>query len=73
MKNNDKYPEDAVSKSIAALIAANDISADIIKSLDVPIKEHKNRIVWFLIGIGFIFVLIAFLRRKMNKSGPGNK
>lgn len=72
MKNKHKYPEDAVAKGIAALITANDISADIIKSLSVPVKDHKHGVVWFLIGITFILVLIAILRRKKKKSGSDN-
>ena len=68
IKNKGKYPEDAVYKSIAALITAKDIPADIIKSLSVPAKNHKPGVIWFLVGLTFIFILIAVVRRKKNNS-----
>ncbi|MGA2407851.1 MAG: tetratricopeptide repeat protein [Bacteroidales bacterium] len=66
--NKDKYPEEAVYKSIANLISAKDISADIIKSHFITGKVSNLWILWVLLGAGlFIFFFILWKRKKKNK------
>ena len=73
MKHKDKYPEDAVFNSIAALITTKNLPADMLRSLSVPSKEHKYGVMWFLIGIAFLFVLIAVVKRRKKNSNSGKK
>ena len=66
--NNDdknKYPEEAVIKSIARLIVANDIPADTIKS------HAKSRggilwTIWILVGALLFIIFFIFLKRKRD-------
>ena len=73
MKNKDKYPEDAVSKSIAALITSKNLPADMPGSLSQSSGRNKFGVVWFLIGIAFLFILIAAVRRRKKNSDPDKK
>jgi hypothetical protein len=66
--NKDKYLEEAVYKSIANLISAKDISADIIKSHFITGKVSNLWILWVLLGAGlFIFFFILWKRKKKKK------
>ncbi len=66
--NKEKYPEEAVTKSIANLISAKDISVDTIVPHLPAIKKSPLWILWVLIGSGlFIFFLILWKRKKHNK------
>jgi hypothetical protein len=65
--DKNKYPEQAVIKSIARLIVANDIPADTIKS---HAKSHGgiSWIVWILVvALLFIIFFIYLKRKKDNK------
>ena len=66
--NKEKFPEEAVAKSIANLISAKDVSADMIKSHLPTIKKSPLWIIWVLIGSGlFIFFFILWKRKKNKK------
>jgi hypothetical protein len=67
--NKEKYPQDAVFKSIANLIIAKDISAETIK-LPVKVTWKDNLwILWILLAAGLLTLfLILWKRRKNNKS-----
>jgi len=68
--DNDKvkYPEDAIMNSIANLIIAKNIPADIIKSQLTGDKGGKLWIIWILLGACLFFFFLFFLRRKKNKN-----
>jgi hypothetical protein len=65
--NKEKYPEEAVSKSIANLISAKDITAENIKSHFAPAKKGNLWILWVLIGAGILSLFLVFWRRKRNQ------
>ena len=66
--NKEKYPEEAVFKSISNLICAKDISADIIKSHFAPSRKGNLWILWILLGAGlFIFFFILWKKKKNDK------
>ncbi|HEX7493564.1 MAG TPA: hypothetical protein VF346_05035, partial [Bacteroidales bacterium] len=65
--NKEKFPEEAVSKSIANLISAKDISADVIKSHLPTIKKGASWILWVLIGSGLFILFFILWKRKENK------
>jgi hypothetical protein len=67
LTNKDKYPEEAVIKSIANMIAANDISADNIKAHFKPAHTSYLWILWVLLGAGILFLFLLLWRRKRNK------
>ena len=62
--NKEKYPEEAVIKSIANLIIAKDISADKIKLLATHVRRGNLWILWVLIGAGALSLFLIFRRRK---------
>ena len=62
--NKEKYPEDAVSRSIANLIADKSISADNIKSHILPAGKGKLWILWVLLGVGILGLLLILWRKK---------
>ena len=68
--NKDKYPIEALSKSIAKLIAAKNLSVEGLKSQ--PSGLNKGNLLWILgiiLGagiLGFIFFL-WWRKRKKNK------
>jgi hypothetical protein len=67
LTNKDKYPEEAVYKSIANLVVAKDIPADIIASYLTAGKENKLWILWIVCGAGAIFFFYFLIgRRKKN-------
>jgi tetratricopeptide (TPR) repeat protein len=65
--NKEKYPEEAVIKSIANLIIAKDISADNIKLLAAPVRRGNLWILWVLIGAGVLSLFLIFRRRKRKQ------
>jgi len=66
-KDKDKYPEVAVTRSIANLIAAKDIPVKILTS-QVPIcTESKLWILFILLGTGIFFIFIILWKRKKKK------
>jgi tetratricopeptide (TPR) repeat protein len=65
-KDKVKYPEDEVYKSIADLITAKDIPANIITSQLTTSKGNKLWILWAILGIGFLFFFLIILRRRKN-------
>jgi hypothetical protein len=66
-KNKQKYPEEAVSKSIANLISAKNISADNIKSHFTAGKQGYLWILWVLLGAGILGLFLILWRRKRNQ------
>jgi hypothetical protein len=67
IKNKEKYPQDAVFKSIADLIIAKDISADTIK-LSASGKVQDNLwMLWIVLAAGLITLFLIIWRRKKNK------
>jgi formiminotetrahydrofolate cyclodeaminase len=66
-KNKQKYPEEAVSKSIANLISAKNISADNLKSLFTAAKQGYLWILWVLLGAGILGLFLILWRRKRNQ------
>ncbi len=66
-KNKEKYPEEAVSKSIANLISAKDISADNIKSHFAPAGKGYLWILWILLGAGILGLFLILWRKKRNQ------
>jgi hypothetical protein len=68
-RNKEKYPEDAVSRSIANLIADKSISADNIKSHLLPAGKGKLWIIlWVLLGVGILGLLLLLWRKKKNQN-----
>jgi tetratricopeptide (TPR) repeat protein len=65
-KDKVKYPEEAVYKSIANLIIAKDIPANIIASHITCGKGNKLWILWILLGTGIFFFFFISRRRKKN-------
>jgi hypothetical protein len=65
--NKEKYPEEAVIKSIANLIIAKDISADIIKLHVAPVRRGNLWILWVLIGAGVLSLFLIFWKRKRKQ------
>src|SRR5664280_1432501 len=66
-RNKEKYPEEAVSKSIASLISAKDISTENIKPNITPAGKGKLWILWLLLGAGLLSVFLILWRRKRNQ------
>jgi hypothetical protein len=66
-KNKEKYPEEAVFRSIADLISAKDISADNIKSHIAPARNNNLWILWVLLGAGILGLFLILWRRKKNQ------
>jgi WD40-like Beta Propeller Repeat len=66
-KNKEKYPEEAVSKSIANLISAKDISTDNIKSHFAPAGKGNLWILWILLGVGILGLFLILWRKKRNQ------
>jgi hypothetical protein len=64
--DKEKYPEDAVSRSIANLISAKGITADNIKSHFAPGRKSLMWILWVLLGAG-IFSLFLIMWKRRNK------
>lgn len=62
--NKDKYSEEAVSKSIAELIADKNISADDIKSYVPSATKGNQWILWVLAGTGLLLLLLILLKRR---------
>jgi tetratricopeptide (TPR) repeat protein len=70
-KDKEKYPEEAVFKSIANLILANDIPSDIIASrITTGVRrELISLVLWIALGACLIFFIILFrTRRKKNRN-----
>jgi hypothetical protein len=67
--NKDKYPLEAVSKSLANLIAAKNISGENLKSQPTG-TGHRNLLwlLWVLLGAGVIGFLILLWYRKRKKN-----
>jgi hypothetical protein len=66
-KDRIKYPEEPVFKSIANLIIARNIPADIITAGLTKGNDNELWILWFVIGAGVLFYFIVFRRRKNKK------
>jgi hypothetical protein len=66
-KNKDKYPEEAVSKSIANLISAKNISAEKIKSHFGTPGISYLWILWVLLAVGILGLFLILWRRKRNQ------
>jgi hypothetical protein len=68
LKNKEKYPEADVTKSIANLISAKDISAENIKGHLVPPSKGYLWILWVLLAAGILgFFLILWRKRRNSK------
>ena len=68
LSDKDKFPEEALMKSIANLVVKNDISADSIKSRGTTGKSKNLWIIWILLASGiFIFYFVFWKNRKEDK------
>jgi hypothetical protein len=67
LKNKEKYPEEAVLKTIANLISAKDISEDIIKSHFAVSRNEYLWLLWILIGAGILTLFFILWRRKRKQ------
>ena len=65
--NNEKYPEDAVSRSIASLISAKGITAENMKTHFAPGRKSVMWILWVLLGAGIIGFFLILWRRNRDK------
>ena len=63
-KDKVKYPEEAVSKSIANLITSKDIPTDIITSQLTIVKGSWLWMLWILLGTGIFFFFFIFWKKK---------
>jgi len=68
LANKDKFPEEAVSKSLANLIAAKDIPISAIKLNITSGKESKSWILWILLGSGLLMLFIIIWKRNRNNN-----
>jgi hypothetical protein len=66
-RNKEKYPEEAVSKSIASLISAKDIAVEKIKSNIAPSGRGNLWILFILLGVGLLALFLILWRRKRNQ------
>jgi hypothetical protein len=67
-KDKGKYPEEAVSKIIANMITANDLTSRIVPVHPKIVKSHVLWVIWLIIGAGcFYFLFIIFSKRKKKK------
>ena len=63
-KDKEKYPEEAVFKSIANLIISNNITPDLIASQLTTGKGHRYWILWIVAGAGLVFFFLIFRKKK---------
>ncbi|MEI6048559.1 MAG: hypothetical protein WCS03_06640 [Bacteroidota bacterium] len=68
LTNKEKYPEEAVSKSIANLIIAKDIPAGIITSQHTTVKDYKLWILLIVAGASFLFFFIISRKKRKKNS-----
>ncbi len=66
-KDQLKYPEESVFKSIANLIASQNIPAGTIKSQQVTGEGNSLWILWVIIGAAIALFFIIFARRKKKE------
>jgi hypothetical protein len=66
-RNKEKYPEEAVSKSIANLISARDINVEKIKSNIAPAGKGNLWILFVLLGVGLLALFLILWRRKRDQ------
>jgi hypothetical protein len=66
-KDQLKYPEESVFKSIASIIASKNIPAGTIKSQQVSGEGNRLWIIWIIIGASIAFFFIIFTRRKKKE------
>ena len=62
--NKDKYPEEALYKSLANLITAKDISAETIKTIFTAAKGSSIWILWVILGAGLFLLFIVFMEKE---------
>jgi|NGEPerStandDraft_6_1074524.scaffolds.fasta_scaffold23049_1 hypothetical protein len=67
LTHKEKYPEEAVSRSIANLIAAKDLSAAKNKAQTAPAWSGYLWILWIVLGVGILSLFIIFWRRRKNQ------
>jgi tetratricopeptide (TPR) repeat protein len=72
MKHKDIYPEEAVSRVIADLIASKNIPESILKSQPASIKGNKSLFLWFTIGLSFLLMMIIIVRRRKKNDKSDN-
>jgi hypothetical protein len=65
--NKDKYPVEAVSRSIASLITAKEIPGEKIKTPLPGAGKNYLWIIWVLLGAGVIGLLLILWKRKRNR------
>ena len=63
MNHKDRYPEEAVSRSLADLIASKNIPANIL-SQPVSAKGHNGWFLWFTVGLSFLLIIIVIMKRR---------
>jgi len=66
-KDKEKYPEDAIYKSIANLITSKDLPADKISAQATAKDKSSIWVLWILLGAGFFFTIIYLRRKKSEK------
>jgi hypothetical protein len=64
ISHKEKYPEEAVSKSIMDLISGKNISADNIKSHFTGVRTNYLWILWILLGAGLFSLFLILWKRK---------
>ncbi|HUX55942.1 MAG TPA: tetratricopeptide repeat protein [Bacteroidales bacterium] len=65
--DKEKFPEEALYKSIANLISTEDIPDDIITSQLEPGKENSLWFLWILLGTGLLSLFIILWKRNKKK------
>jgi tetratricopeptide (TPR) repeat protein len=67
------YPEDAVFRSVANLIAASNVTPEIIKSWVPANKPRSQFILWLGAGVLIIFLFMIFRRKRKKNEGRTEK
>ena len=62
-----KYPEETVFKSIANLIASQNIPAVTIKSQQLTTEGNRLWILWVILGAALVLFFIIFTRRRKKE------
>jgi len=67
-KDKDKYPEEAVNKAIASLIAEKDLPDSVIIAQQTPVTKCRFWFLWIILGAGLLaFIYFYWKRRNKNE------
>jgi hypothetical protein len=64
--NNDKYPEENLTRALSNLISSKDIPEGSLKSKIAAGGKNNMWIIWVLIGAGLIVLLLMLLKKKKD-------